>query len=1171
MSESDHVFSPFVHLHVHSAYSLSEGAIQVKALAQLAAANGMPACAITDTNNMFGTLEFSDACSQNGVQPIMGLQLALARPDPEQELSKSMRPPEPDQIVLLAKDAVGWHNLMKLSSHAFMHTEAGLSPHVGWDVLSEYTGGLIALTGGPSGAINRLLNAQRKDKAVNVLKTLEGLYGNRLYIELQRHGTSSEQRIENALLDMAYDLNIPLVATNDCYFADEKMYLPQDALMCIAGGTYVGMEDRRRLTPEHRFKTADEMSAVFADLPEALENTLVIAERCAFRSPKRAPILPRVFEGEESEAEILRRMAYDGLELRMHQAVYTSEMSADQKATKHKAYLERLNSELVTIEDMGFPGYFLIVADFIRWSKSHNIPVGPGRGSGAGSLVAWALTITDLDPIRWGLLFERFLNPDRVSMPDFDIDFCQDKREQTIRYVREKYGQDRVAQIITFGGLKSRAAVRDAGRVLQMSFNHVDGLCKMIPMEGPNPVPIKKAREMEPRLNQAAKDEEIVAQLLDTAESIEGLYRHASTHAAGVVISDRPLDELVPLYRDPKSDMPVTQYSMKFVEQVGLVKFDFLGLKTLTVLDQAVKFIKRHRSIDIDLSRVPLDDTKSFELLGRGDTVAVFQLESAGMRDVLCKIKPDSFEDIIAIVSLYRPGPMDNIPTYIARKKGEEKPDYLHPSIAHILKETYGIMIYQEQVMQIAQEMAGYSLGDADLLRQAMSKKIVEGMNKQRARFTRGAMGRGVPEKKAKEVFDLIAKFAKYGFVKSHAAAYALVAYHTAYLKANYPAEFMAASMNLDLANTDKLNAFKQDLEKAGFDVLPPNVNKSLAGFEVEIDANHKSRRGAVRYALGAVKGVGFEAMQDIVCEREANGLFHDVGDFASRINPHGINRRQIETLARAGAFDDLEANRNRVYRGAEVILRWAQSETEQRESNQESLFGGADMAASHKAAFRLPEVERRWLAHDQLQEEYDAIGFFISAHPLDIYRKALRRLDVMPLKDLPAAFAANRTKFKVAGTIISRQDQRTKKGKAFARISLSDPSGSCEIAFFSDSFAVACDMAVVGAQVYLTVTARGKPPEDMRLVGETCRLLEQVISDIDSRLNICLEDDGSLDEIQQILAAAKGGRGRVTIVVQPAQMPFQAKIELSDYYMVTPCLAETIRFLTGVQSAEAV
>ena len=1163
-------FAPFVHLRLHTQYSLSEGALRVKQVVGKLADMNMPAAAITDTNNMFGTLEFSDVCFGSGIQPIMGVQLSVARPEKSTELSKDNRPPEPDKLVFLAKDEAGWHNLMRLNSHAFLYTEPGLTPYVTWDVLAEHTEGVIALSGGLDGPVGRQLVSSQKDHAVETLTRFKTLYGDRAYVEVQRHNTPDEIRIEDTLLDLAYDLDIPLVATNDCFFLDEDMYLPQDALMCIAEGTYVGVEDRRRLTPEHRLKTAEEMRALFADLPEATDNTLVIAERCAFRSPKRDPILPRAFDGDESETDTLNRMAREGLEKRMEQAVYTPHMSAEERAAKHKEYFDRLEFELKIIDNMGFPGYFLIVADFIQWSKDNDIPVGPGRGSGAGSAVAWALTITDLDPIRFGLLFERFLNPERVSMPDFDIDFCQDKREQTIKYVQDKYGKDKVAQIITFGQLKSKAAMRDVGRVLQMSFGHVDKLCKMIPMDGVNPVPIKKARELEPRLEEAARDEEVVAQLLETAESIEGLYRHASTHAAGVVIGDRPLDELVPLYRDPKSDMPVTQYNMKFVEQAGLVKFDFLGLKTLTVLDQAVDFVKRKRGVDIDLSTVPLDDPKTFELLGRGDTVAVFQLESAGMRDVLRKMKPDSFEDIIAIVSLYRPGPMDNIPSYIARKKGEETPDYLHKSIEHILKETYGIMIYQEQVMQIAQEMAGYSLGEADLLRRAMGKKIAEEMDKQRVRFTEGSIERGIPEKKAKEVFDLMAKFASYGFNKSHAAAYALVAYHTAYLKANFPAEFMAASMNLDLANTDKLNIFKQDLEKAGFDVRPPNVNKSLAGFEVELDTDDTTERGAIRYALGAVKGIGFEAMKEMVAERDANSAFSDMADFASRINPKGINRRQLETLARAGAFDDLDINRRKVFEGAETILRWAQAEAEQRDSNQVSLFGGDDMQASQKAAFRLDDVPR-WISHAQLQEEYGAIGFFISAHPLDVYEEALKRLDVMPLRDLPRSFAGGRNKFKVAGTVISRQDRRTKEGKAFCRISLSDPSGTFEVAFFSEGFIAARDIAEVGAQVYLTVTARGEDAEDIRLMGDTCRRLEDIVASAEARMTIDLSSEVSLPAIQDYLAGIKGGRGRVTITTAPSDTGFAAKIDLPGAYQVTPAIAEAIDVLPGVDKCEAV
>ncbi|HEX9447402.1 MAG TPA: DNA polymerase III subunit alpha, partial [Dongiaceae bacterium] len=793
----------FVHLRVHSAYSLSEGAVKNKQLVELAKRASMPAVAVTDTGALFGVMEFAGYAKDAGIQPIIGCQLGITREDIEQH--RGTLPP-PDQLVLLVQNDVGYQNLMKLVSAAFLETEPGLAPQVSLELIAKHSAGLIALTAGPSGQVGRLLGEGQNPAAEAALLHLKSIFPDRLYVEIMRHGLALEDRCEASFIDLAYAHDLPLVATNEVFFSDEGMYAAHDALLCIAGGTYVGEKDRRKVTRGHGFKSAREMRELFADLPEAVDNTLVIARRCAFMPPSRKPILP-AFSVDMAEADVLRQKAIEGLDARL------SALKLD--ADGRKPYVDRLEFELNTIIQMGFPGYFLIVADFIQWAKKHGIPVGPGRGSGAGSVVAWALTITDLDPLRWGLLFERFLNPERVSMPDFDVDFCQDRRDEVIRYVQERYGRDKVAQIITFGKLQARAAVRDVGRVLQMPYGQIDRLSKLIPNNPANPITLKEAISSEPQLRQAQDDDPMVKRLMEIAQKLEGLYRHASTHAAGVVIGDRPLDQLVPLYRDPRSDMPVTQFNMKDVEKAGLVKFDFLGLKTLTVLATAVKHLAR-RGITIDLDHLPLDDRKTYEMLGLGDSTGVFQLESSGMRDVLKKLKPDRFEDIIAVVALYRPGPMDNIPRYINCKHGREDPDYLYPTLEGILKETFGIMIYQEQVMQIAQVLSGYSLGGADLLRRAMGKKIKEEMEAQRKLFVDGAVERGVPDEKAGQIFDQVNKFAGYGFNKSHAAAYALVAYQTAWLKANYPVEFFAASMTYDMGNTEKLNIFRQELNRIG-------------------------------------------------------------------------------------------------------------------------------------------------------------------------------------------------------------------------------------------------------------------------------------------------------------------------------------------------------------------
>src|SRR4051812_39887942 len=917
----------FVHLRVHSAYSLSAGAIKVKELVQLCRAEAMPAVAITDSGNLFGALEFAIACAEAGIQPIIGCELALTSSEPRfgpRQGNGGLA--ELDRLVLLVQSEAGYRNLMAPSSRAYLDSGAGAEPAVALADLAATSEGLLCLTGGAGGPVGRLLAEGQSEAAEAILVALKQAFPERLYIELQRHGLPQEARSEAGLIDLAYAHDLPLVATNDAHFPDREFHEAHDALLCIAQGRAVADDDRKRLPPEHFFPPPEEMRELFADLPEACDTTLVIARRCAFIPQPRKPILPAFpLPDATSEESALGEAARAGLEARLQAAPVSDE----------KPYHERLEFELDMIVKTGFAGYFLIVADFIQWAKRQGIPVGPGRGSGAGSVVAWALTITDLDPLRFGLLFERFLNPERVSMPDFDVDFCQDRRDEVIRYVQQKYGRDRVAQIITFGKLQARAVLRDVGRVLGMPYGQVDRLSKLVPYNPAHPVTLEKAIAAEPQLQQQRHSDESVARLIEIALRLEGLYRHASTHAAGVVIGDRPLRELVPLYRDPRSDMPVTQFNMKWVELAGLVKFDFLGLKTLTVLARCLDLLAA-RGIDLDLANLPFDDRPAYELLARGDTVGVFQVEGAGVRDMLKKLRPDRFEDIIAVVSLYRPGPMENIPRYIAVKHGEEKPDYLHPALEEILKETHGIMIYQEQVMQIAQVLAGYTLGGADLLRRAMGKKIQSEMDAQRKTFVEGAVARGVAPGKAEQIFDQMAKFAGYGFNKSHAAAYALVAYQTAYLKANYPVEFLAASMTLDLGNTDKLNHFRQELGRLGIALLPPDINRSDVEFAVEQDA--KTGQPAIRYALAAVKGVGAQAMRDIVSERAGRGPFKDLFDFARRLDAKSFNRRQFENLVKAGAFESLNPNRAQSFAAADLLLREASRTAEERQDGQHTL-----------------------------------------------------------------------------------------------------------------------------------------------------------------------------------------------------------------------------------------
>jgi DNA polymerase-3 subunit alpha len=866
------------------------------------------------------------------------------------------------------------------------------------------------------------------------------------------------------------------------------------------------------------------MRRLFDDLPEAIDNTLVIARRCAFHLEPVAPILPAFPTTEgRSEAEELHAQARDGLEERLEQQVYTPDMDEAARTAKAKGYRDRLEYELGVIEHMGFPGYFLIVADFIKWAKKQGIPVGPGRGSGAGSVVAWALTITDLDPLRWGLLFERFLNPERVSMPDFDVDFCQDRRDEVIRYVQEKYGQDRVAQIITFGKLQARAVLRDVGRVLQMPYPQVDRICKLVPNNPANPVSLQQAIDGEPALQEMRAEDQAVSRLMDIALMLEGLYRHASTHAAGVVIGDRPLDQLVPLYRDPRSEMPVTQFSMKFVEQAGLVKFDFLGLKTLTVLARACDLIREHQP-DFELEDIPLDDKRTYEMLGRAETVGVFQLESSGMRDVLRRLKADCFEDIIAVVALYRPGPMDNIPSYINRKHGET-PDYLYPTLEGILKETHGIMIYQEQVV-----------------------------------------ARSVPEAKAREIFDQVSKFAGYGFNKSHAAAYAMVAYQTAYLKANYPVAFLAASMTYDMGNTDKLNVFRQELVRLGVPLLPPDVNASRADFGVEWQANDCP---AIRYALAAVKNVGASAMIALVAEREAGGAFKDLGDLATRLDNRVVNKRQVESLACAGALDSIEGNRRRAFEGAETLIRHAAAAASERESAQVSLFGGE--SAEQGVRLTLPETED-WPALERLRHEFEAIGFYLSAHPLDAYDRTLERLGVSSFADLCARSATASGRRKLAGIVIGKQERTSRQGNRFAFVQLSDASGVFELIVFSELLARHRELLESGQPLLVTVSVDsrddGEPP---RLTAQELAPLEQVAAEASTRLRLFLSDQAPLDSLKTVLGrdARAAGRGRIALILE-LDGGEEAEMELPGTYQLSSRLRQAIKAIPGLVVQEA-
>jgi DNA polymerase III subunit alpha len=1155
---------PFVHLRLHSAYSLLEGALTIQRLAALAKADGTPALALTDSNNLFGALEFSEALAQAGIQPIIGLTLSLtftAERDAAAPGSDLNGPRADGRIALLAKDAQGYANLMRLSTE--VHFAASESGHAVASIaqLADRAEGLLALTGGLEGPVDAALAEGNAELAHARLEALHAIFGDRLYVELQRHGLPRERAVEPQLLKLAYDLDLPLVATNEPYFATQEDFEAHDALICIAQGSYVAVDERRRLSPEHYFKTSAQMRALFADLPEALDNTVEIARRCAYRPLQRQPILPPFLTGGEAstvlgetEAAELRNQAEAGLKQRIAEYGVAPGFDA-------AAYAKRLAFELEVITGMNYQGYFLIVADFIKWAKAQGIPVGPGRGSGAGSLVAYALTITDLDPIRFGLLFERFLNPERVSMPDFDIDFCQDRRDEVIAYVRERYGAHRVAHIITFGKLQARAVLRDVGRVLQMPYGQVDRLCKLVPMNPANPVTLPQAIAAEPRLQEARDAEPIVAKLLDIGQRLEGLYRHASTHAAGVVIADRPLIDLVPLYRDARAQLPATQFSMKWAEAAGLVKFDFLGLKTLTVIETARKLISR-RGINVDPAKLPLDDPATFELLQKGDTVGVFQLEGQGMRDALRKLKPDRFEDIIAIVALYRPGPMDNIDSYVNRKHGREGIESLHDSIAPILGETYGVIIYQEQVMQIAQVLSGFSLGEADLLRRAMGKKIKKEMAAQKTRFVEGAVGNGVERSRAEYIFELVAKFAGYGFNKSHAAAYALIAYQTAYLKANYPTEFIAASMTLDMSNADKLNGFAQEARRLGLRVEPPSINRSEVGFIPS--------EGAIRYSLAALKNVGRHTVEHICAERASRGPFRELRDFAQRIDPHAVNKRALETLAASGALEELGVDRATAFANVDRILALAQQAHRDKEAGQGALFSAAMPAPGQGKDQRKQDFPQAkpWVPTDRLSKEFEAVGFFLTGHPLDDYKDVLEALGADTWLEFAAKARTRRVVGTLAGTVLHARERKGKSGNAYAFVAFSDATGQFEAVVFSEALAASRALLEPGTAVLVDVEGEAD--------GETIKVRVQRLVSLDKAaearhagMKIFVEDIRALAALAEQVGG-EGGQGQFRLVLRLGDLSKEVEFVLPQGIDATPKQRSALKLVEGVAAISA-
>jgi DNA polymerase-3 subunit alpha len=1161
-----------------------DGAIEPKAIAAQAAKLGFPAAALTDRNGLYAAMAFSEAAKKSGVQPIVGAMLGVARPDMPEGVAAPL-----DWLALYAQDDIGYTNLCALVSIAHLARPIEQPAHVTFADLETRAAGLLALTAGGEGALARLFAEDQPARAEAYADRLGSMFGDRLYVELARRGDVVEQAAEEALIDLAYARELPLVATNPCCYAESDFGRAHDAMLCIAHSTYVESDDRPKSCPEAWMKPAERMRELFADLPEAIANTLVVAQRCAVAAPSRKPILPSLAGDVAGEAELLRRDAAAGLEKRLDRIeelessplplaggggggseraaglppkeIPTPNPSRKREGNWREEYRTRLHFELDVIVQMGFPGYFLIVADFIKWAKDQGIPVGPGRGSGAGSVVAWALTITDLDPLKLGLLFERFLNPERVSMPDFDIDFCETRRGEVIRYVQEKYGRDQVAQIITFGKLKARAVLKDTGRVLQMSYGQVDRLAKLVPNHPTDPWDLKRALNGVPELAREYATDNGVRNLLDLAMRLEGLPRHSSTHAAGVVIGDRPLAELVPLYRDPRSDMPVTQFDMKYVEGAGLVKFDFLGLKTLSVLQKAVQLLAK-RGIHVDLDALEWGDPAVYDLLKRGETVGVFQLESEGMRRTLSAVKPSNFGDIIALVSLYRPGPMDNIPSFGRRKNGAEVIEYPHPLLEGILAETYGIFVYQEQVMQAAQVLAGYSLGGADLLRRAMGKKIKAEMDAQRQTFVEGcATANGIGAAKANELFDLIDKFAGYGFNKSHAAAYALLAYQTAWLKAHHPHEFYAASMCYDMGVTDKLGIFVDDARRLNVRIAGPDVNRSCAEFDVEEENGYLS----IRYALGALKSVGEAAMARLVEERTVRGTFGNIDDLARRVDPRLLNKRQLETLAAAGAFDGLDANRAGVHAIADTLLAVAARTHEAKTSGQGGLFGEAEPAGD---AIRLPQ-SARWSLTERMAQEKEAFGFYFSAHPVDRHAHLARMHGARAysaLTELAIPDDGTRAGAVMAVLVEEARWRTSARGKRYMMATLSDASGQFVATCFDDAVAKDLeDAARLGGCGLATVELDRRPGEDApRVTVKRIQPFETLASTARFVVEVTIADPAAFAPLAALLDGHRGARGEVRAVT-PLYTGGEARVLLGRDYRLDAELADAIAALHGV------
>ncbi len=1146
----------FIHLRTYSSYSLLESTIKIPGLISKISQEEMPALALTDKGNLFAALEYSTAASSEGIQPIIGCDFNV---DPQINLKSNLGGSKDlvlDKLLVIAKNQEGYQNLLILSSLNYESDNRILT----LEQIKKHSAGLIVLTGGISGTFGKLALQGQQEKAEEFLLALKSIFDDNLYVEITRLGYPEEEKVERIFIDLALKHSIPLVATNDVYFLSKNMHEAHDILLCIADGKYSTSEDKRNISQESYLKSSKQMYELFADIPEAIDNTIAIAQRCSVKAENYETTFPKyeVSLGKD-ETEELRIIAKKGLQKRLDFINKLEPLETEKRVAHEKEYWDRFDYELGVIENMGFMGYFLIVSDFIRWSKSQGIPVGPGRGSGAGSVISWGLDITDVDPIKFGLLFERFLNPERVSLPDLDIDFCQDRRDEVIRYVQEKYGREKVAHIITFGKLQARAVLRDVGRVLMVPYGKVDKIAKMIPFNAINPVSLVQAIEMEPELDNARKEDEMIAKLIEISLKLEGLHRHASTHAAGVVISRDNLIETVPLYRNSKTGMPVIQYSMKYAENAGLIKFDFLGLKTLTVIDKCQRLIRK-KNPDFDLNEISLSDQKTFDMLALGKSSGVFQFESIGMKDYLSKLKSDSIEDIMALGALYRPGPMDNIPRYIDCKHGKVEVQYMHPKLENILSKTFGVVIYQEQVLEIARSLAGYTLGGADLLRRAMGKKIKAEMDAQRVIFVKGAVENGVDKKKANEIFDMVAKFAGYGFNKSHAVAYGMISYHTAYLKANYPSEMIVSILNTEIDDTDKISAFIEDAKGLKIDILTPDMNSSEAEFSIEEETN------GIKYALGAIKNVSLAAMESVCKNRNEKGKFKDIFDCITRVEAGGINKRQLEYLIKAGAFDSLSNNRRKLFESIGRFIDFHNYSQQEKNSNQIDLFG--DSTESAKAVFTLPEV-KDWDFDDRLNNECSAFGFYLSGHPLDSCKEYFKEMRILDAYQIRNSLKIGRHSVRIAGIPVVIKTRSSPKGR-YIIMSLSTPTGIMDVTIFDDQILERNREAIYSKTPLLVESEVRKDGEMERVTAQNIDRLDTYLQKQRITISIGINHVGAVKALESFLHKSdKGSNMRIII-----QIPLEGKVikmELPLVYICDLSKISTKNLPKGVVSLERV